>query len=85
MGGYLATDEETIHRTEVLLWARIFVTVEGRERPNTVNILSGSRSYELQISWELLPWVAGVFPSKGADTTKPGGRRVEFTCCSRSM
>ena len=40
---------------------------EGRERPSIVNILSGSRSYELQIWWELPPWAAGVFPSKGAD------------------
>ena len=52
-GGYLATDEETIRRIEVLLWARILVKAEGRERPSTVNILSGSRSYELQIWWEL--------------------------------
>ena len=66
--GYLATDEETRRRTEVLLWARILVKAEGRERPSTVNILSGSRSYELQIWWELPPWVARVFPSKGADT-----------------
>ena len=67
-GGYLATDEETTRRTNVLLWARILVKAEGRERPSTVNILSGSRSYELQIWWELPPWVAGVFPSKGVDT-----------------
>ena len=66
-GGYLATDEETIRWTEVLSWARILVKAEGRERPSTVNILSGSRSYELQIWWELSPWVVGVFPSKGAD------------------
>ena len=40
-GGYLATDEETIHQTEVLLWARILVTAEGRKRLSIVNILSG--------------------------------------------
>ena len=68
-GGYLATDEETIRRTEVLLWARILVKAGGKERPNTVNILLGSRSYELQIWWELLPWVVGVFPAKGADNS----------------
>ena len=33
-------------------------------RPSTVNILAGSRSYELQIWWELPPWVAEVYPSK---------------------
>ena len=67
-GGYLATEEETTRRTDVLLWARILMKVEGRERPSTVNILSCSRSYELQIWWELPPWVVGVFPSKGVDT-----------------
>ena len=67
-GEYLAIDEETACRTDVLLWASILVKAEGRERPSTVNILSGSRSYELQIWWELPPWVAGVFLSKGVDT-----------------
>ena len=46
-GGYLATDEDTIRRTEVLLWARILVKAEGQERLSTVNILAGSRSYEI--------------------------------------
>ena len=69
-GGYLATDEEKMHWTEVLLWARILVKVEGMERPNTVNILSRSRSYELQIWWELPPWVVRVFPAKGEDCSK---------------
>ena len=67
-GGYLATDEETIRRTEVLLSARILVKAEGRERPSTVNILSGSKRYELQIWWKLPSWVVGVFPSKRAKT-----------------
>ena len=67
-GGYLATDKKTIRRTDVLLWARILVKEEGRERLSTVNILLGSRSYELQIWWELSPWIVGVFHSKGVDT-----------------
>ena len=67
--GYLAIDEETMRRIEVLLWARILVKAGGKERPNTVNILSGSRSYELHIWWELSPWVVGVFPAKGADNS----------------
>ena len=88
-GGYLAIDEEKMHRTEVLLWARILVKAEGKERPNTVNILSGSRSYELQIWWELPPWVVGVFPAKGEDCSKQNreedvwGSRVGQGACSR--
>ena len=91
-GGYLATDEETIHRTEVLLWARILVKAEGRERLSTVNIISGSRSYKLQIWWELPPWVAGVFPSKGADTGMQNqeedewsSRAVQGACSGRKQ
>ena len=66
-GGYLATDKETTLRTDVLLWARILVKVEGKQRPSIVNILSGSRSYEFQLWRELPPWVAEVFPSKGVE------------------
>ena len=50
-------------RTETS-WTRILVRLKEMARPSTVNILAGSRSYELQIWWELPPWVAGVYPSK---------------------
>ena len=62
---------------------------EGKERPNTVNILSGSRSYELQIWWELPPWVVGVFLAKGEDCSKQNreedvwGSRAGQGACSR--
>ena len=79
-GGYLVTDEETIRRTDVL-WARILVKAEGRERPSTINILAGSRSYELQIWWELPPWVAEVFPSKGADIGMQNQEEDEWSLC----
>ena len=78
-GGYLAIDEDTIHRSEVLLWARILVKAEGQERPSTVNILAGSRSYELQIWWEMPPWVAEVFPSKEADTRMQNKEEDEWS------
>ena len=45
-------------------WVRILVRLKETLRPSTVNILAGSRSYELQIWWELPPWVAEVYPSK---------------------
>ena len=60
-------------------WARILVKAEGRKRPSTVNSLSGSRSYELQIWWELPPWVAGVFPSKGAETRMQNQEEDEWS------
>ena len=81
-GGYLATDEDTRHRTEVLLWARILMKAEGQERPSTVNILAGSRSYEIQIWWEVPPWVAEVVPSQEADLRMQN--REEDEWCSRA-
>ena len=62
-GGFLKVDEETRLRTETS-WARILVRLKEIARPSIVNILAGSRSYELQIWWELPPWVAEVYPSK---------------------
>ena len=60
-GGFLKVDKETTLITEIS-WVRILVMLNGMARPNTVNILASSRSYELQIWWELPPWVAGVYP-----------------------
>ena len=62
-GGFLKVDEETGLGSEIS-WVRILVRTREMVRPSTVNILAGSRSYELQIWWELPPWVAEVYPSK---------------------
>ena len=62
-GGFLKVDKEIGLRTETS-WARILVRLKEMARSSTVNILAGSRSYELQIWWELPPWVAEVYPSK---------------------
>ena len=45
-GGFLKVDKEIELRTKVSR-ARILVRLKGMARPNTVNILAGSRSYEL--------------------------------------
>ena len=60
-GGFVDEDKETVLRKE-MKWARLLVKTEGKARPSTVNILEGPRSYELQIWWEILPWVTGVYP-----------------------
>ena len=60
-GGFVDIDKETVLRKE-LKWARLLVKTEGKVRPSTVNILEGPRLYELQIWWEILPWVTGVYP-----------------------
>ena len=51
---------------------------------STVNILEGPRSFELQIWWEVPPWVADVYPVRARATTKSlkeeedGAARVEM-------
>ena len=79
-GGFLKVDEETGMRSETS-WARILVRLKEMVRPSTVNILAGSRSYELQIWWELPPWVAEVYPLKmeaGKGLQKRWERRVQL-------
>ena len=56
-------DKGTTLKTD-LLWARILVKMEGKEKPSFVNILTGVRSYKLQLWWEIQPWVAEIFPLK---------------------
>ena len=60
-GGYVAMDKSTEMRRE-LSWARLLVKSTGSPRPSTVNILEGLRSFELQIWWEVSPWVTDVYP-----------------------
>ena len=60
-GGYLAIDKITELRRE-LSWARLLVKTTGLPRPSTVNILEDPRSFELQIWWEVRPWVIDVYP-----------------------
>ena len=81
-GGFLTVDKETTLRTEVSR-ARILVRLKGMVRPNTVNILARSRSYELQIWWELPPWVAGVYPSKREAFARLHNLREEEECKRR--
>ena len=51
-------------------WARLLIKVEGKSRPSVVNILEGSRSFELQIWWEIPPWVTGVYPVSSREEEK---------------
>ena len=44
-GGFLAMDKGTTLKMD-LLWARILVKMEGKEKPSSVNILVGARSNE---------------------------------------
>ena len=59
-GGFLALDKVTEMKTEVK-WARMLIKSAGKSKPSAVNILEGPRSFELQIWWEIPPWVVVVY------------------------
>ena len=65
----MTEDKETEMKME-MKWARMLIKSEGKARPSTVNILEGPRSYELQIWWEIPPWVTGVYPAVSRVTGK---------------
>ena len=68
-GGFVTLDNNTEDKKEVK-WARILIKVEGNSRPSVVNILEGPRSFELQIWWEIAPWVTGVYPVSSGEVLK---------------
>ena len=49
------------------MWARMLINLVGKSRPSAVNILEGSRSFELQIWWEIPPWLAEVYLACSSD------------------
>ena len=57
----MAVDKNIEMKTEVK-WARLLIKMVGKSRPSVVNILEGPRSFELQIWWEVSPWVSSVYP-----------------------
>ena len=81
-GGLIVVDKETALITKVL-WARILVSLKGKERPSTINILENVRSYELQIWWELPSWIAGVYSTKGSDAFENHKPGEEGECSTR--
>ena len=55
----MVVDKNTEMKKEVK-WVRMMIKMVGKSRPRVVNILEGPRSFELQIWWEVPPWVTGV-------------------------
>ena len=86
-GGFVAVDKNIEMKTEVK-WVRMLVKMVGKSRPSVVNILEGPRSFEMQIWWEVSPWVSGVYPvgaraeakipEEEEEAEARAGKRVEF-------
>ena len=77
----MALDKNTEKKTEVK-WARMLIKVVGKSRPSVVNILEGPRSFELQIWWEISPWVTGVYPVSSRDEVKNSEEEDDVETCA---
>ena len=83
----MAVDKNIEMKTEVK-WVRMLVKMVGKSRPSVVNILEGPRYFEMQIWWEVSPWVSGVYPvgaraeakipEEEEEAEARAGKRVEF-------
>ena len=60
-GGFIALEKDTEQRSD-LCWARILVKKDRMGKPSSANLLTGARSYQLQIWWEIQPRVKEVYP-----------------------
>ena len=80
-GGFLALDKVTEMKMEVK-WARMLIKSAGKSRPSVINILEGPRSFELQIWWEIPPWVAGVYPVSSRVEAKNPKEEEEGVACA---
>ena len=45
-GGFIVVDESTGFMTE-LLWARVLVKVDGRVLPNSIEVVAGTKSFDI--------------------------------------
>ena len=45
-GGFIVVDESTGFMTE-LLWARMLVKVDGRVLPNSIELVAGTKSFDI--------------------------------------
>ena len=75
-GGFVALDEGTTSKTD-LHWARILVKMNSNVKLASVNLLAGTRSYELQIWWEIRPTVTELFPRSSRTYEGPTKPREE--------
>ena len=70
IGGFVALDEETTPKND-FHWARILVKMNSNEKPASVNLIEGARSYELQLWWEIRPTVAEVLSRSSSTLGDP--------------
>ena len=65
--GFVEVDRDLKLRVH-LRWARILVRL-GEFRPSEIHVLEGSRSFVVQIWWEMPPAVMGVFPGVSSNSS----------------
>ena len=75
-------EDKVTERKKEMKWAKMLIKSEGKSRPSTVNILEGPRSYELQIWWEIPPWVTGVYTGVSRSAEKNQKEEDEVMACA---
>ena len=76
-------DEGTASKTD-LMWARILVKLNNNTKYDAVNLIAGSRVYEVQLWWEFQPTVMEVTKKSCRDFGGPEGSGEEDDCDTRA-
>ena len=62
-GGFIVVDESMRFMTK-LSWARMLVKVDGRVLPNSIEVVEGTKSFDIQLWWEIPPHIRPVKESR---------------------
>ena len=68
-GGFVAMDNNTTN-FEQLQWAKLLVRTEGKDLPESLQLVVGSSCFAIQLWWEVPPWVSVVVSSQGKERSK---------------
>ena len=82
-GGFIAVDESTRFMT-MLSWARMLVKMDGRVLPNSIEVVAGTKSFNIQLWWEIPPRVRLAKEPRSAGKEGKSDLRVEGDVVSRA-
>ena len=82
-GGFGAVDEGTGFMAK-LTWARILVKMDGRVLPNSIEVVMGTKKFDIQLWWEISPCVGQAKESKTVGKRSKSYLRVEGDAVSRA-
>ena len=75
-GGFIAVDETTRFMTK-LSWARMLVKVDDRVFPNSIEVVEGTKSFDIQLWWEIPTCIRQIKKLRFAEKGGNFEQRVE--------